>query len=663
MKKYLNLLFLFVLGLFTVPLIINAEVTDNTGPTLNEYSFPTTTLYFNETTTIEIDATDDISGVAFAQFMFKNVNDNTRTTIYVNNLNNGKGTYTTQAIGGNIGNYELERINLIDKSSNITSYVAKKYASTCATCKTAEDITIEIKKPENLKYPHIESINISKTNINPGEEVTFTITVDSETVSSITLLYSKNIININTSNSKTITKTVNNFDIPGFEYELQSITVEDQNGLSTYYNKTNNLLNLSNYKITVSGEKDTTPPELKSFKITNSNNTVYAPGILKAELSAIDNLPNNIKEVHVNFMKKGGKTTYGFMCYGNDSGYTCNYEINQYFDTGTYYITSIEITDNTFNTSYYSYNSEKEDHKIDYVEFIVDTDTKSDVVSSTINNEMLDKIKNAKDDATISLDSTKNSIVKKEIFDAIYGTNKTLIIESNGIQWIFNGQKITNETKDIDVKVNIYQNREKDDDSALNSVNSIMIDFAKNGLLPGVAKVRIKADYALKDFIGINNLYVYYYDPESELLDPVAQQIDMTEDGYYEFYIEHNSKYMIANSIPNKKYISEKTDDLVINNIEDTTNNYEIKDNTDVKLDNKEIVSENNKDTKKDNKLPIILVSILAIIIIIIIIVIIVKKKTNKKTVEEVKQNNTEEKTTDNNEKNDSTETTDSTEN
>jgi hypothetical protein len=337
--------------------------------------------------------------------------------------------------------------------------------------------------------------------------------------------------------------------------------------------------------------------------------------------------------MQINIYKKG-VTNHGYSnaeCNGDGNEFNCTLDINQYFDTGTYHITSLYLFDKSDNMSYYTIDPKFEkEKKLDEVEFVVDTDTKSDVVSSTINDTILDKIRDANGDATISLDSTKNPIVKKEIFDAIKDTNKKLIVESNGIQWIFTGSKITNETKDINVSVNIYQNFAKDDNSALNSVNSVMIDFAKNGLLPGIVKVRIKADYVFRDFIGVTDLDVYYYDDENELLDAVAKKVDLTEDGYYEFYIEHNSKYMITNIKPENKYISDDTKYLVINNVEVENVDYDVNEEDVVTIGTEEEVKEEEK--KTNNTLLITIICCLVVAIVIITCLIVKRKNKAKKS-------------------------------
>ena len=105
-------------------------------------------------------------------------------------------------------------------------------------------------------------------------------------------------------------------------------------------------------------------------------------------------------------------------------------------------------------------------------------------------------------DKALTAASTDDSIIKSEVFEAIKDTNKTIYIESNGIQWVFNGKNIKS-PKDIDTRITLS----KIDTDVLkekigNFVNKgIVVNFKDNGELPGVALVKIKTDYALRDYL------------------------------------------------------------------------------------------------------------------------------------------------------------------
>ncbi|MEG0283016.1 MAG: hypothetical protein RR662_07575, partial [Clostridia bacterium] len=39
---------------------------------------------------------------------------------------------------------------------------------------------------------------------------------------------------------------------------------------------------------------------------------------------------------------------------------------------------------------------------------------------------------------------------------------------------------------------------------------------------------------------------LYYYNKETEENEEISDKVELTEDGYYEFYVTHNSEYRIA---------------------------------------------------------------------------------------------------------------------
>ena len=51
----------------------------------------------------------------------------------------------------------------------------------------------------------------------------------------------------------------------------------------------------------------------------------------------------------------------------------------------------------------------------------------------------------------------------------------------------------------------------------------------------------------------------------------------MTEDGYYEFFIAHNSEYLITNVEPKIEYVNTSQVDQNVQNINNSINNYENK--------------------------------------------------------------------------------------
>lgn len=64
--------------------------------------------------------------------------------------------------------------------------------------------------------------------------------------------------------------------------------------------------------------------------------------------------------------------------------------------------------------------------------------------------------------------------------------------------------------------------------------------------MPGKAKIRVKADYSLRKYLGEEGLCVYYYDNMNKVFVPIASDLKITSDYYIEFEIEHCSDYVVT---------------------------------------------------------------------------------------------------------------------
>ena len=107
-------------------------------------------------------------------------------------------------------------------------------------------------------------------------------------------------------------------------------------------------------------------------------------------------------------------------------------------------------------------------------------------------------------------------------------------------------------------------------------------------------------------YIG-NKIYVYYYDENSKFEDVTGKELEISENGYFEFNIKHNSTYIMSSNKPDSKYISESKELVKIN-----TDIKEKKDNVDYKL---------------------IYISLVVVAVLIIVIAIIINLNNKKKKI------------------------------
>ena len=205
-------------------------------------------------------------------------------------------------------------------------------------------------------------------------------------------------------------------------------------------------------------------------------------------------------------------------------------------------------------------------------DFIVEEkkfDTSKYVFSNELyNNNIKEDLTKLDKDAIITVDANKAPVVDQEIFENIKGTEKTLIIEYDTSEWVFNGIDIKN-PKSIDVSTivsKLEKSNEYYDEFIKANVTSpsALLKFSNNGDLPGKVLIKIDSnsiDEYLKD---PNNVYVYYYKEDSDQLVKVAMEIQKNE-GFYEFYINHNSKYIVSSKEIKSKVVSDNVEMLALN--------------------------------------------------------------------------------------------------
>jgi len=180
--------------------------------------------------------------------------------------------------------------------------------------------------------------------------------------------------------------------------------------------------------------------------------------------------------------------------------------------------------------------------------------------NENITDKVLSDISKSKA-TSIVINADGKSIVSKALFNTLKGKEKDLIIKYKGNELVFCGKEIVN-AKDIDVSVNVYDTTNEEVKETIGSMinKGIVIDYKSNGYLPGRALTRIKATDVMENNIG-NNIYVYYYNETSNKFELIAENISLTKDGYYEFNISHNSKYVLVNGELDSSIVCESTED------------------------------------------------------------------------------------------------------
>ena len=270
--------------------------------------------------------------------------------------------------------------------------------------------------------------------------------------------------------------------IPNKYIKYYMLSIRLQDGMGNYVNYTyredelkevygnNNYVHLdTNLDLTPTNyEKDTTAPVLKEF--LHNKTIMQTPALLETTIKVEE------KESLCNFV-------VGRAFFRNEDGtfnkaisilrktasdgtvlpneHSAKLEFSRYENPGEIYVYRVELIDDAGNTSYYSI----EDGTLEkQVIKVISDETKYTLETSNRTEDYIQQIAQLPEGSTVLCNIATNKIIKKELFDAIKGKDIKITFEdvygytynSKGIQWILNGKDIVNETKDIDMTVNMW---------------------------------------------------------------------------------------------------------------------------------------------------------------------------------------------------------------
>ena len=604
MKKVL----LFVLFFFSGIMVANAAIIDNKAPEIHSFKPTSTSAKQGDVVSFVVDAEDDISGIneILVNYMIEDPNGlHTYLTIGLykkgtkfsnapdglSDFQNGKHTYSGYIPSdAKIGTYKLYTIYISDANRNRTDYCVGDYFCNLYNGYKKLDIdfsiTIEKGNVDN-EPPTLKEFKVSTNSAKAGEEVKYTVkATDPSGIKEVSLYIDNNSYLLSKVGSDTYEVTIV-FNTAGTHVFKQLSLMDEKNNYGSFfytsqkgvYSEKNNKFDFENgkYDVKVTGaDGSTTTADPVLNKIVISKTKVTPPGVLDIYYYATPNSEVRI----VMYNKDSKKAVNGIhitqLGWQKDK-YVYRLEVNQYTEPGRYYIEAILMNDFGYEAHYTSRDDYKTDGIVKKLDkeyyFDVVEDYKSDVATSITNDSVEDKIKNAKDGAVIAIDTTKSTKVKKGIFEAIKGTNKTIVLENNGIQWHFNGKNITN-PKDISIDTKIsyvekyIEEFNEDENGELietwRNEKALVLEFPQNGDLPGKALIKVKADYAFRQYLNSDELFLYYQN--GEMYDIISENIMVSYDNFYEFYLDHNSTYYLSNKKLEEKKIKKNRSEKLGNN-------------------------------------------------------------------------------------------------
>ena len=588
---------------------------DVTAPILKSFALTKNVISSGEKIEAVAEAEDDVSGVKSISVQFQGPNDKrvyVHLDPYYYDENMERKLYEDGKLHGEIdinqympsGEYVLSDITLYDNAGNYNSY----YGNTLP--ETVKGISFQYSNTGSVDItaPIFKSFALTKNVISSGEKIEAVAEAEDDVsgVKSISVqfqgpndkrvyvhldpyYYDENMERKLYEDGKLHGEIDINQYMPSGEYVLSDITLYDNAGnYNSYYGNTlPETIKGMSFQYSNTESVDITAPVFSTFTILS--NQVETPGVIEAVAEAEDDV-SGVKSISVQFQGPNDKRVYVHLdpYYYDENMERKLYEdgklhgeidINQYMPSGEYVLSDITLYDNAGN--YNSYYGATLPETVKGLSFnVINTGRTPDVTTGTSNKNIVDQIKNSSTDSLIYVDYSSNSIVDSGVFEAIKGTDRTVVFESDGVQWIVNGKDVVSATQNVDLKVSTVV--AKDDYSNQGEIqqitkgsNAYVLHFADNGVLPGKMKIRIKLDYSMRNYLGTSGIYLYYYDPVKKEMQTIAENLDIAKDNYVEFEISHCSSYILnKGKLTNTKYIepSDDTNDSS-NNITDSSIN------------------------------------------------------------------------------------------
>lgn len=552
-------------------------IVDKNAPEVKNITLGATSIAAPGSIEVTMEATDDISGVERGSISFRNGSSGSADSLSVTLSKTYWNTETYQyeayedgKLHGKIdlkadaavGAYKISSISIRDAAGN------SRYYSSGTADKIPDNLknlTFTVTSRQETAEPVFESVTLSASNVEaPGVvEVTAKLADSGSKASSIGLdfkadtnkgsKYIRVLLHDAGDGTYTGTLEINEYAYPG-EYKFNEADVYYTGSSSRYYYKDSAELKDEIKKLSikiVNDKTDETAPELKGISL--GSDSVSVPGVIDIIVDASDDL-SGVYSGNITFNKKNttGNTTnslpvslsstyWNYETHENvkykDGKLHGQIDIDQYQASGEYVISSIYIYDHAGNSCSYGiyYDNEIPDNLKNMSFKVVNDGESTDVTTSTGNADLVKDIRNAADNAVISVDITPDQKISKEVFDAIKGTNKTLLLNSDDIQWVFRGSDIVGQTKDIDLsgKADYVFSEEY----YIGNIPAVGWEMGDNGELPGKATVRFIPSSSYREYLGTEGLYVYYFDNKTGELSLIASNLSMKNGNNIEFDI------------------------------------------------------------------------------------------------------------------------------
>lgn len=193
---------------------------------------------------------------------------------------------------------------------------------------------------------------------------------------------------------------------------------------------------------------------------------------------------------------------------------------------------------------------------------------KNDVVGyEDVVEKVEKKILTTKYTKKVDIVTDKAPVIPAEIFKKLDDNSKNLTVgvvdDNNQLQysWTFAASEIKDTTKDVDLTITFDSDRQEKIEKLTGETDSLYINFAYHGNLPGTSTVKL---YVGNKYGDDEKVYIYYYDEEENKILMVGRKPLTVKDGYVEFSITHCSTYFLSETKYNVEQDKSSLDDATV---------------------------------------------------------------------------------------------------
>ncbi len=468
---------------------------------------------------------------------------------------------TIASIQGYLYNAAATDPNASDSNASDSNASDSNASDSNASDANASDSNASIS--DNIIY--LQNFALGSTSVKQGDRVNVTIRTSGACNSAATIVFKS-------ANGNTITAQVQ--DIAGNPY----IVIPNASVATTYSVSDVLLVGKNSDNTTFTKQYSTTGTNRYSF---NSNLTVVAKdngtqNVNKVTLSNISissstvavgdkvyltvQASEKLTDLKLTFNTADGNA---MIVYGKSLDSKPYFEVPSSTIAGTYSLTSVVISTSNSSTAY-SKDGGNDTEKYDFnssIEITQNNGSKLVYNNENVDSDVINKLYNAPNGTEITINADSNTLINQELFNAIKGKNKKLVINYKDNQIVFNGNDIdSSKTIDVSMTVNDVTNN-----TNINKLVSkgIVVNFPDNGNLPGKALIRVKATEEINSVLN-EKVYVYVFNESSNDFCVVDTSVKKSSDNYYEFSISHNSDYLIVNEqLDSKLVVVKKKGDIV----------------------------------------------------------------------------------------------------